>query len=272
MARCSRDECQRWRPDLLVRRRRAGCQFEGHWYCSTECLEHAASERLYETSHRGEWPAVGPRIGSLLVHQRALTKASLQLALRDQAVTRLPLGQQLEHMGLVTPAEVLRALSQQAGVSYLATIDVSRIRHVSEPLSSATLRELGLIALNADPDNTVLRVACKAPVPWPSLRAITSVTGWSTEPLLIADRDWDEVTQSLAEREQAQAIPVSGVDAAAAATAQLAEATHAREMSMARFDPYILVRVESRDHHEDLLLHMEGSSKEATCLVASTLR
>ena len=93
MARCSRDECQRWRPDALVRRGRSGCQLDGEWYCSPACLQTAASEHLSETQSSRRWPATGPRIGSLLVHQQALTAASLRLALRSQLVTRLPSGE-----------------------------------------------------------------------------------------------------------------------------------------------------------------------------------
>ena len=69
-----------------------------------------------------QWPTTGPRIGSLLVHQQALSAASLRLALRSQQVTHLPLGRQLEQMGLVSEAVVLRALSRQAGVSYRVTV------------------------------------------------------------------------------------------------------------------------------------------------------
>ena len=190
MARCSRDECQRWRPDALVRRGRSGCQLDGEWYCSPACLQTAASEHLSETQSSRRWPTTGPRIGSLLVHQQALTAASLRLALRSQLVTRLPLGRQLEQMGLVSEAVVLRALSRQAGVSYLASLDISKVRQISEPLSSATLTELGLVAINVNAADQRLKVACIAPVPWPVLRAIHRVTGWTAEPLLVADTEW----------------------------------------------------------------------------------
>ena len=279
MARCSRDECQRWRPDALVRRGRTGCQLAGEWYCSPACLQTAASEQLSETQSTRQWPTTGPRIGSLLVHQQALTAASLRLALRSQQVTHLPLGRQLEQMGLVSEATVLRALSRQAGVSYLATIDASQVRQISEPLSSATLSELGLVAVDVNAANQRLKVACIAPVPWPVLRAIHRVTGWTAEPLLVADTEWHTLTIALARKDQPQAIPVSDVEDAAAVTAKVARDTHAREMTMARVDPFILVRMENQDRHEDLLLHFDTvspsnpsspSSKEEPCLAVST--
>ena len=272
MARCNRDECQRWRPDAMVRRGRTGCHLDGEWYCSSDCLQTAASEHLSETQAPREWPATGPRIGSLLVHQQELTAASLRLALRSQRATHLPLGRQLERMGLVSESTVLRALSRQAGVSYLATIDVSQVRHVSDPLSSATLRELGLVAVDVNAAGQRLKVACVAPVPWPVLRAIYRVTGWTAEPLLVADTVWNRLIASLAKKDQTQAIPVSDVEDAAAVTAKVARETHAREMTMARVDPFILVRMENQRHHEDLLLHIDTSpsSKEEPCLAVST--
>ena len=273
MARCSRDECQRWRPDALVRRGHSGYQLDGEWYCSPACLQSAASEHLSRTPSSRQWPTTGPRIGSLLVHQQALTAASLRLALRSQLVTRLPLGRQLEQMGLVSEATVLRALSRQAEVSYLATIDVSQVRQISEPLSSATLSELGLVAVDVNPTDQRLKVACIAPVPWPILRAINRVTGWTAQPLLVADTDWQKLTIALARKDQPQAIPVSDVEDAAALTAQVARDTHAREMTMARVDPFILVRIENQDRRKDLLLHIDAassSSEEAPCLAVST--
>lgn len=270
MARCSRDECQRWRPDVFVRTGRAGCQLDGEWYCSPTCLERATTERLSETTGGQTWPVTGPRVGALLVHQRALTVVSLKAALRAQVATRLPLGRQLEEMGLVSQTQVLRALSAQAGVSYLATVDPSQVRLVSEPLSSATLCELGLVVVGVDATDERLKVACVAPVPWPALRAIYEVTGWATEPLLVSDRDWKILTDAQAEQVEPNAIRVNTFEDAAALTAQVARETHAREMSLARVDPYILVCIESRNHHEELLLHMSTLSKEGECLAVST--
>ena len=272
MARCSRDECQRWRPDALVRRGRSGYQLDGEWYCSPACLQNGASEHLADNQSARRWPTTGPRVGSLLVHRQALTAASLRLALRSQLVTRLPLGRQLEQMGLVSEAVVLRALSRQAGVSYLATIDVSQVRQISEPLSSATLTELGLVAVDVNAADQRLKVACIAPVPWPVLRAIHRVTGWTAEPLLVADTEWQRLTIALAQKDQRQAIPVSDVEDAAALTAQVARDTRAREMTMARVDPFILVRIENHDRHEDLLLHIDparSSGEEVPCPAVS---
>ena len=195
------------------------------------------------------------------------------LALRSQQVTHLPLGRQLEQMGLVSEAVVLRALSRQAGVSYLATIDVSQVRQISEPLSSATLTELGLVAVDVNAADQRLKVACIAPVPWPVLRAIYRVTGWTAEPLLVADTEWQKLTIALAQKDRPQAIPVSDIAAAAALTAQMARDTRAREMTMARVDSFILVRIENQDRHKDLLLHIDTSSasnEEVPCLAVST--
>ena len=273
MARCNWDDCLRWRPDVLVNRG-TGYQLDGEWYCSPGCLQEAASQQLSDQRLAPEWPTTGPRIGSLLVQQQALSAASLRLALKSQAVTRLPLGRQLEQMGLVSRATVLRALSTQAGVSYLAAIDLSQVRRVTEPLTTATLRELGLVAVDVSADEQRLKVACVAPVRWPVLRAINRVTGWTAEPLLVSDSDWQKLMTALAEKGQSQAIPVTDVEDAAALTTKLALEKRAHEVTMARVDPFILVRMENRSRHEDLLMHLDvdtsdALSKEEPCLAVS---
>jgi hypothetical protein len=111
-------------------------------------------------------------------------------------------------------------------------------------------------------------------VPWPVLRAIDRVTGWTAEPLLVSDSDWQKLMTALAEKGQSQAIPVTDVEDAAALTTKMAHENGAHEVTMARVDPFILVRMENRDSHEDVLMHLDldtssGTSKEEPCLAVS---
>ena len=268
MARCSHDECDRWRPDMLVKRGRAGYRLDGEWYCCRQCLEQATRERL-DVRSAEVWPTRGPRLGALLVSQRAVTAASLRSALRKQAVTRLPLGRQLEEMGLVSPGDVLRALSAQAGVGYLPTIDPDQLPAVSRPLSPATLWELDLVPIEAQPEDRRLTVACAAPVPWPALHAIYQVTGWTAVPLLVSDTNWHMLSDRMSRENQNQTIPVDSVENAVALTADIACDRDTRDMSVARVDPYILVHVEGRRRDDDVLFQMTTPSEEGTCLAAS---
>ena len=268
MARCNYPECGGWRPDVLVNRGRAGYRLDGEWYCSRPCLEQATRE-LLDVRSPSAWPTRGPKIGALLVSQRAVTTAALNSALREQAMTHLPLGRQLEKMGLVSSGDVLRALSAQAGVGYLTTVDVSQVQLVSQPLSASTLRELDLLPIEANRADRRLRVACVAPVPWPALHAIYEVTGWTVEPLLVSDKHWEALTSTLTQADSSQAIEVKNVDDAVALTADLARNRETRDLSIARVDPYILVHVEGRHQDEDVLLHMT-SKQEDLCLAAST--
>lgn len=269
MAWCSQDQCQGWRPDLLVNRRRAGYRLGREWYCSRPCWEQATRERLTGKPVES-WPSRGLRIGDLLLSQHAVTAAALRLALAEQAITHLPLGRQLEAMGLVSSGDVLRALSTQAGVGYLASIDTTQVVEVSRPVSSAILRELGLIPLEIDPEGQRLTVASCAPVPWLALRAIDEVTGWTFEPLLVSDDDWRTLTTRTAQRDQVQAIPVGSLEEAVTQTADLAADRHSRDINVARIDPYILVRLEGRDRDENTLFHLENSMQEEPCQAVST--
>ena len=175
-------------------------------------------------------------------------------------------------MGLVSSNDVLRALAAQERVGYLSTVETTRLHDVSHPLSSATLRELGLIPLDVDPLGERLTVAARAPVPRTALRAIHEVTGWTAEPLLVSDEDWRTLATRTARKSHRRAIPVASVEEAVNATTAMVRERDTRDISVARIDPYILVRATGRRRKKDVLFHMVTPRQEAPCQAESTLR
>ncbi len=53
MARCSRNDCRRWRPDALVRYTRTGLTVDGAWFCSAACVEFSTQQRLRDVQRLG---------------------------------------------------------------------------------------------------------------------------------------------------------------------------------------------------------------------------
>ena len=81
-------------------------------------------------------------------------------------------------------------LSAQAGVSYLMAVDPACVRSAPGGLSADEVRALGVVPIQVDETNRLLVVACQAPLPRAALSALRQLTGWTPEPLLVSDVDW----------------------------------------------------------------------------------
>src|SRR5829696_379434 len=121
MPRCADFTCGRWRPERLAPKWAAGLRFNGHWYCSRECVEHAARVGLDAPAVAATSAAALPplRLGVLLRHLGAITEQTLEAALESQRGTGRRLGAELLALKLVTADVLLKALAAQSNVSYL---------------------------------------------------------------------------------------------------------------------------------------------------------
>jgi len=266
VASCARAGCQRWRPDFIVRLASAGVHFDGGWYCSTRCLEQSARRWLADArqARAGSIPALPPlKLGALLVHQGAVTPATLRRALDEQTRTKLPIGAQLLHMGAVSTTDVLRALAAQAGVSYLTSVDTASVQTSIANVSRDAARALGVVPIELDAKARHLKVACTAPIPRLALGALRELTGCTVEPLLVADDQWRILAAAYqgaapAAASTSVAVAVRDIGDAAARIARAAEDGRADRMAHAWCEPYMWVRLEGGGHTEDLLLTVDG--------------
>jgi hypothetical protein len=260
MPRCADLECGRWRPEKLAPRWASGIRFNGRWYCSRDCVEHAAHAGL-------DTPAVaaGPsaslpplRLGVLLRHLGAITEQNLASALESQRETGLRLGAELQRRGLVPSEPILKALAAQSSVSYLPTFDTRRVMEGPAWLPAETVRALGVVPFDLDESQRKIKVACSAPVPRAAMRALLKLTGWTAEPYLIDDEVWEHALRayrpSAMVPQLGEAFTVAGVAAAAARVADTAVADRALTMRSASCDKYTWVRLEGRKHVSDLLV------------------
>ncbi len=281
MPRCADVTCGRWRPDLTSLKgvagsiRRVGAlQFNGHWYCSRHCVEQAARARLNEDTSRTQLSTALPplRLGVLLRHAGAITQSELDAALAMTGRTGLRIGEQLERLGFTTEEEVLRALATQAGASYLATFDITRVERGPVSLPAATVRALGLIPFEADGALRRLSVICAAPVPRSAVRALIRLTGWAPDVYLVSDRVFQAAHAAYKPAEHAHAshhaLTVENVTAAAAHVADLAANERAVTMRHADCNSYRWVRVQTARQISDVLV--ASTREERGCQVALT--
>jgi len=261
MARCSHDDCRRWRPDTLVRYARLGLRVDGAWFCSPKCVEFTAKRRLLgvrpPSSSVPPIPAL--RLGVLLLHQGAITSMQLTKALGAQRLTGRPLGAQLLDMRMADAESVLRGLSAQAGVSYLTAVDPACVRSAPGGLSADEVRALGVVPIQVDETNRLLVVACQAPLPRAALSALRQLTGWTPEPLLVSDVDWQLLTRAYGSnttRRQQRVVfdHVRDIDDLAARIAAAAAHDGTVTMTEAHYDRSTWVRVEGQGAISTMLL------------------
>jgi hypothetical protein len=272
MPRCADPACGRWRPERLAPRWAAGIRFNGDWYCSRECVEHAALERIDEPAVASSSAIALPplKLGVLLRHMGVISEAELNEALRSQRVSGRRIGEELQRLRIVAePEPILRALAAQSGVRYLAAFDVDRVTRGPSWLPAVTVRALGLVPFELDAEQRRVKVVCIAPLSRSALGAVLKLTGWTAEPYLVEDDVWrraieayrpvDVVDAGLA----GQSRTVSGVAAAAACVADTALASRTITMRSANCHRYTWVRVEGPSLVSDLLV--QGSMATAEC-------
>lgn len=261
MPRCADASCGRWRPERLAPKWAAGLRFNGEWYCSRECVEHAARAGLTAPASTAASAAALPplRLGVLLRHLGAIDERQLETALAAQRASRRRLGAELVAQRLVDPDTVLKALAAQGNVSYLRTFDVARVTQGPAWLPADTVRALGLIPFETDDVQKRVRVLCAAPLPRSAMRALHKLTGWSAEPYLVHDQTWQEALRAYRSIGQAgsprsETVTVSGARAAAARVADNAMQDRTVTMRAVNCDQYTWVRVEGPRQVSDLLI------------------
>jgi hypothetical protein len=269
MPRCADYTCGRWRPERLAPRWAAGIRFNGHWYCSRPCVEHAARMGLDEPAIPAATPGALPplKLGVLLRHLGAISEANLERGLEAQKISGRRIGAELQHLGLVTFEPVLKALAAQSNISYLASFDVSRVTQGPAWLPAETVRALGLVPFECDEAAKRVRVVCTAPVPKAAMRALFKLTGWTAEPYLVEDELWQQALRMYRPAAPAaghyrEAVAVNGAAAAAAHIADSALLDRAVTMRKASCDQYTWVRVEGPRQVSDLLF---PAIEEAPC-------
>jgi hypothetical protein len=270
VAQCAHPECGRRRP--AAGWRKSGYALDDIWYCSALCVHRAAAGRLQQDEAEADAaaPASQPKLGSLLVHQRAISEDLLERALDSQSRSGQPLGSELQRLGVKSRA-VLKALAAQQGVSYLASCDVARVADGPGGLNPDVVRGLRVVPFEADPESAELKVACLAPEPHRTLEALRRLTGWKAQAYLVSEDVWETLAAAYGENRTTADPIFAECDAenAAARVARLAEIERSVKLLSARCDPFTWIRVQGTAGVEDLFVPRAGD-KEAACRSALT--
>ena len=260
MAHCARPDCQRWLPDALASFGRCGIFIDQYWYCSTRCVEEAVRQRVrdlpaVEPAYVQSWRSA--KLGLLLTQQVGLSRATIDGVLGAQESGGIRMGQRLRRQGLVSTDELLRALATQAGVRYLTAVDPRIVAHRPGELSQDIVRALGIVPIAADAIRREMQVACTAPIPGLAVRALTKLTEWAVEPLLVSDESLPhliEVYGTKWPRRTAVSGAVCDPLGGPAQVARFAKSRRMVRMLQERCDPYVWVRLNAPGATADVLM------------------
>lgn len=237
---------------------RLGAWVDNDWYCSATCVEESVRRRIkdlppVEPAYIQCWRPM--RLGQLLRSQLGLSKEEIERAVGSHSLGT-PIGRRLREAGLVSAEDVLRALATQAGVRYLTTVDPRVVSLRPGELPVDVVRTLGIVPISADPDKREMQVACTAPVPGLAVRAVTKLTNWAVEPLLVTDetlpRLVDLYTSAPGERRNGKP-DIWDLRTAPARVAQIARQQRGVRVSYERCDPYVWVRLSGDAGTADVL-------------------
>ncbi len=259
---CACNRCGRRRPRLLVDHARIGIHLDGQWYCSMACVETTVRARIQglppvEPAYVQGWRAM--RLGSLLMSQVGLTREAIDAVLSDSDLAGVPIGRALQTVGLVKPEDVLRALATQAGVRYLSSVNPRAVAHRPGALPDDVVRTLGIVPIAADAGRREMQVACAAPVPGLAVRALTRLTEWAVEPLLVNDDLMPQLVELYGSAKQTPASVLGFVGdrkSGPARVAQFAKRRRVVRMVQERCDPYVWVRLDGQGAVADVLMAM----------------
>jgi hypothetical protein len=262
VAQCALRTCGRQVPDFLMTWARIGTFIDRHWYCSIRCVEEAVRQRItslppVEPAYNQGWRAM--KLGSLLMQQVGLTRDVVEAAAAEQQHRGVPIGRTLRDLGLVSAEDVLKALATQAGVRYLATVNPQVVAHRPGELSRELVRALGIVPIAADARRREMQVACAAPVPGLAVRALTRLTNWAVEPLLVTDETMPQLVE-LYDTGRGRRLPADDAicdrTAGLRLVARIAKRRRSVKIGHERCDPYVWVRVASDGTSADVLMAM----------------
>lgn len=262
MAQCARNECLRRLPDWLTTHGRMGIFVDDQWFCSSRCVEAAVMARIkdlprVEPAYVQGWRAM--KLGSLLMQQVGLPRETIEAAAAEHVRLGAPIGRTLQDLGLVTAEDVLRALATQAGVRYLTSINPRVVSHSPAGLPKDVVRALRVVPIAADQKRREMQVACVAPVPGLAVRALTRLTDWAVEPLLVADEAMPHLVELYAAADGPRGSDVGFVCdllSGPSRVAQFAKRQRRVRIAHERCDPYVWVRLDAAGATANLLMSM----------------
>ena len=196
---CHRKDCRRVCSEFgTFLNRRHLPRFEGHAFCSENCLRAHVKDEFVQRWHGMQQERnrriPRPKLGTILMQTASLTREQLEEAIRLQKLTREGrLGEWLLRLGFVDERQITVALAKQCG---LPMIDLKNSEAKSDAVSmipAQVAKCSSLVPVSYDDGQDSLRVAVSGPVNFNLQQALRRMIGKGIS-TFIGD---DSVIQSL---------------------------------------------------------------------------
>ncbi len=140
------------------------------------------------SSSKNYWqdPFQGKRVGEVLVRMGKLTQQQVDEAVDESRLSRERFGQYLVKRGVVTPAELCRALALASGMPTTDLKDVTILRTFREIFPLEVMKRYEFVPFDAS--DKVVCIATGSPFPEPVLKEIRELTKKRVE-VFLADED-----------------------------------------------------------------------------------
>ncbi|MEW6524786.1 MAG: GspE/PulE family protein [Bacillota bacterium] len=144
------------------------------------------------------------RLGNMLVEKGLITRSQLREAVERARESGARVGEVLAAMGVVTEADILRALAEQFNLACLSGTDVRVEPRAAQQVPEATARRYRAVPIRMDEQGLVVAVA--DPLNVVVMDEIALATGLRVQPVLVTERELERLLQ--------QAYPPGGAQAA----------------------------------------------------------
>jgi len=259
--RCSHAGCSRKPLANAVARRHSGITLADRWYCSPECFERDAREKVAEIlslRHTQEPPpALRMPLGLLLVSRGVLTADQLRVALDEQRITSTNLGEVVQQMGYASAEQVTAAVAAQwaCPVFSMGTVPSDLPIHLPRLL----MESYGMVPVHFTEVNRRLMVGFVARVQHHILYTIEHITCCTAVPCFITARDYWTCLAAPAFRARENETVFASVSNAA----EIAQLTRnyvsqigADRVRLGICRDYLWARIRSRRNEMDLLFRV----------------
>lgn len=252
----------------------SGYSFEGHWYCSMECLAHALVAAIAEVlPKKASSPAKPHRVplGLLLLSRGLVDNEQLKQALKaqkDSGTGRV--GEWLRHLGAVTEEQITLALGLQWSIPVFPLGQSRRFLDCAGLVPLPLLETAEMIPVHLIPTSQTLYVAFVDRINYSALCALEKMLACRTEPCLAAQSHIRNALGEIRNRPPRFETFVDNVsDPANITNAVLTqvERLNATGLKVTGFADFIWARIFSEFEYTDVLF--QGAQMGSEVLIAS---
>jgi len=260
---CANPSCKGNALKQAVAKRHFGVSVADDWFCSPDCFEHGARQKLWELfsarHHQDRSPALRMPLGLLLVSRGVMTGDQLKASLEKQRAAGGNIGEIVQDMGFATEHQVTAAVAAQWGCPVFALGD--RLPPVQVRIPRRLLQHYGMLPVHYSDIGRRLMVGFVTRVQHHVMYTIEQIAACKVTGCFIAASDYQRGLQAFNSTSPENEIVFDRANSTLEIIRMIRSYVNQTGATQARFGmcrDYLWVRVVGR-HEIDLLFRLEES-------------